>query len=316
MKKFYLTFSFLLSFTLAIHAKVMYSTGFESNVEIQGWNFINGSQTNKWMIGSGTYHSGAKSLYISNDGSSPSYNITSASTVWAYKTVNLKPGAHTFSFNWKCYGESSYDYIVAYIVPQSSGLPTAGNTSVPSGSILSSTNLNQQSAWQSYSANFTVSNGGYYNIIFMWKNDASGGSTPSGCVDNVKIEGAERFVFIPVTSSDQLNKADSCDVVFVNEINETTWYTPYFYSTNSYLKPESCKSTTWFNTTYDTIFIDSQGTYKRDIWRIYKNNGDGTIIQSFSNPDQCWGASSETNNYTYTYSKTSYRTNVRKYSFT
>lgn len=316
MKKLYLTFGFLLSFSLTTHAKLIYSTGFENSSDIQGWSFINGSQTNKWMIGSGTYHSGTQSLYVSSNGSSPSYSNSSASVVWAYKTLNLKSGTHTFSFDWKCYGESTYDYFVAYIVPASSGLPTAGSTSVPSGSILSSSKLNQQSTWQSYSANFTVSNAGNYNILFMWRNDASSGSTPPACIDNVKIDRSERFVFIPVTSSDQLNKADSCDVVFVNEINETTWYTPYFYSTNSYLKPESCKSTTWFNTTYDTIFIDSQGTYKRDIWRIYKNNGDGTIIQSFSNPDQCWGASSETNNYTYTYSKTSYRTNVRKYSFT
>ena len=169
MKKLYLTFGFLLSFSLTTHAKLIYSTGFENSSDIQGWSFINGSQTNKWMIGSGTYHSGTKSLYVSSNGSSPSYNVSNTSVVWAYKTINLKQGLHTFSFNWKCYGESSYDYIVAYIVPHSSGLPTAGSASAPSGSILSSTNLNQQSAWQSYSANFTVSNGGDYNIIFVEK---------------------------------------------------------------------------------------------------------------------------------------------------
>ena len=62
MKKFFVLVTVLtLAFQLS-YAKTCYSTGFESSSETQGWNFVNGSQTKKWMIGMGTGHNGSRSL--------------------------------------------------------------------------------------------------------------------------------------------------------------------------------------------------------------------------------------------------------------
>ncbi len=175
---------------------------FENDSDTAGWVFVNGTQTNKWHIGSGTANRGSKSLYISNTGGTTNaYTNTSTSLVYAYKEVSLSVGGYAISFDWKCYGESSWDYLRVFLAPDSATI-TAGRTPIggtssydfvaaapPAGWIdVVGGKLNLQSSWQSHYLEFNVTTAGAYKLVFFWGNDGSSGSTPPAAVDNIVLE--------------------------------------------------------------------------------------------------------------------------------
>ena len=65
-----------------------YSTGFENADSNALWTFVNGSQTNKWYIGSvsgvNNTTGGSNGLFVGTNGSSLTYSNSSTSTVWVY----------------------------------------------------------------------------------------------------------------------------------------------------------------------------------------------------------------------------------------
>src|SRR5690606_34338100 len=64
-------FSFM---TTQVPAALPYTDGFEST---SGWSLINGTQVNKWFVGSATNNGGSQALYVSNDnGTSNVYSHT------------------------------------------------------------------------------------------------------------------------------------------------------------------------------------------------------------------------------------------------
>ena len=178
--------------TLAgLPAPTPYLCDFEDADENSSWALINGSETNKWYIGIPTGETDSV-LFISQDGTSTSYNTSSTSNVWAYRDIQFGDGAEfNLSFKWRCYGESSFDYIQVFI-----GAPTAvsaGSNSQPAGStMLTSPRLNQQNNWQTFNAMF---NSSYANttkrLYFLWHNDGSSGSAPGAIIDSVQITVSE-----------------------------------------------------------------------------------------------------------------------------
>ena len=167
-----------------------YSTGFENADSNALWTFVNGSQTNKWYIGSvsgvNNTTGGSNGLFVGTNGSSLTYSNSSTSTVWVYTTFTFEAGEYFISFNWKCYGESGCDYLKTYVFP-SSGSVSAGSTTVPSGAIQIGGTMNLSSAWQQEEGTFTITTPGNYKLAFLWRNDYSGGSTPPAVVDNIVI---------------------------------------------------------------------------------------------------------------------------------
>ena len=220
-----------------------YACDFDSDSDTAGWVFVNGSQTNKWFIGTATHNSGTKSLYISNDnGVSCNYTNSTTVFVYAYQEFTLDSGSYDISYDWKCYGESNYDYIRVFLAPASHSLnagsdPSGGTSAyswssatLPSGFISltgSNTKFNLQSSWQSFYTTFNVSSSGSYRLVFAWANDASGGSTPPGAIDNIVISqplcpritsldvqataGAARLFW---NISDANNEADSYEIAY------------------------------------------------------------------------------------------------------
>ena len=181
---------------LPTYATVPYSTGFEEGDD-NAWEFVNGTQPNYWMIGNATSNGGSQSMYITNDGSSNAYTVSSAtSIVFATRTFNLtEAGEYAYRFDWKASGESSYDFIRAAMVPENTTL-TAGNYSgfnntaaVPTGGIAidGAARLNLQSAWQSRAGTFTIDEPGLYTMVFLWRNDNSGGAQPPAAIDNISL---------------------------------------------------------------------------------------------------------------------------------
>lgn len=191
------------SFTINPTNCVNICNGFETAADRSEWTLVNGSQTNQWVMNTAVNNGGSHSLYISNSPTNATppntYTITSAVNVWAYRDIEFPECDDDFvlSFDWRAYGESSYDYIYAYIGPAAT--VTAGSNTAPTGSTqfsnptTSSTRFNMSNSWQHFET--TLSNATYsgqnMRLYFLWHNDGSGGTTPPGAIDNVCIQSCE-----------------------------------------------------------------------------------------------------------------------------
>ncbi len=175
-------------------ATVPYSCNFELD-GVNGWDLVNGSQANYWMVGNNVNNGGSRSLYITNDGAANAYTITSTSYSFAARAFDLAAGNYFCTYDWKAQGESSYDFIRAALVPIDVQL-TAGNYSgfnntsaLPAGSIAldGSYRLNLQENWQNHFEEFTVTTPGLYKLVFLWRNDNVSGTQPPAAIDNVVL---------------------------------------------------------------------------------------------------------------------------------
>ena len=115
--------------------------------------------------------------------------------VYAAKLFSFTGGKYEFSYDWRAYGESSYDYLRVALVPaaetlsagdapsgfNSSSLPT-GWTALDGGS-----KLNLVSTWQNKSVTIDNVAAGNYYMVFAWRNDGNDGSNPPAAIDNVSI---------------------------------------------------------------------------------------------------------------------------------
>ncbi|MGM9837118.1 MAG: leucine-rich repeat protein [Paludibacteraceae bacterium] len=182
------------------------SYDFESNDDNAHWHFINGTQSNKWVINTdaGSDDGGTTALYVSS-GTSYSYSNTT-STVWAY-CDDILSGTVTISFDRKGTGESSCDYMYAYLVPVNVSQPTAGSTTIPDEAIQIGSRFNSQSSWTTFTdQEHTLV--GQYRLYFMWHNDGSINGSPIA-IDNVAINiqsgrpGWQEFTTKPITLTTQ-----------------------------------------------------------------------------------------------------------------
>jgi agmatine/peptidylarginine deiminase len=167
----------------------MFEEDWESGSD--GWTFVNGTQTNKWHLGTATYSSASHSMYISNNsGASNAYTLTAASVVHVYRDIAFTAGVDgfDFEFDFKGYGEASFsDAMDVYLLP-TSVTPIAGTDLFGSYQdyYLFSTYL--QSNWVSVGDVLDSSYaGGTWRLCFQWYNDSSAGTQPPAAIDNIKI---------------------------------------------------------------------------------------------------------------------------------
>ena len=178
-------------------ATLPYSTGFESTDDNSNWEIINGSQNNKWFVGTAAHNGGSQGLYVSDNASGTTNNYSgSLSVVFAVRTVNFSAaGQYAIAFDWRCAGESTYDYLRCFLVPESTVL-TAG--SLPSGVTASGTptgwidlggKMNVGgSVWHSEQHAFSVAAAGNMKLVFLWRNDGSVYNQTPAAVDNLQIQ--------------------------------------------------------------------------------------------------------------------------------
>ena len=176
---------------------IPYTTGFETTEHNECWNFVNGSCTNQWIIGSATNNTmgGSRALYISNnDGANNNYSISNAqSSVIAYRTIQFDTGRYSVSFDWKAYGEASFDYLRVALIPAAYILTS--NTSWDTCSLLTgfitldgNNLLNTHTAWTTHTTDVSIPTSGLYNIVFYWHNDDNMGYNPPAAIDNIIIQ--------------------------------------------------------------------------------------------------------------------------------
>ncbi|MBQ2574308.1 MAG: hypothetical protein II575_08810 [Bacteroidales bacterium] len=176
-----------------------YNCDFEDTEENANWILNNSRQTNKWHIGYAVNNGGEKSLYISNDGGANyTYNTGATSYIYASRKINItETDKYQFDFDRRVRGESNYDLLRAFLVPDSlsqnlsggtnNGMSSTNNTT-PAGWIDISTAgvMSEQMGWKHNKSKLNI-NAGIYNLTFFWKNDGSGGYSPPAAVDNVMV---------------------------------------------------------------------------------------------------------------------------------
>lgn len=176
---------------LTVDATHPYSQDFEASND---WGFENGSLTNNWCWGSAVNNGGEKSMYVSKDGGTTYEYAHGNTSIYASKLFSFAQGTYTFVFDWKANGESTYDYLRVALVP--GDVEFAAGTSLPSGVSASSlpntwialdggSKLNLVSSWQTKTSEAAVN--GTYTMVFLWRNDGSGGEQPPAAIDNISI---------------------------------------------------------------------------------------------------------------------------------
>ena len=176
---------------LAVDASHPYSQDFETNND---WGFANGTLTNQWCWGGATNNGGQKSIYVSKDGGTTYEYAHGNTAIYASKLFNFAQGTYTFFFDWNAKGESTYDYLRVALAPgdveftADANLYTGvGTTNLPNSWIAldGGSKLNLSDGWQNQSAEASVS--GTYTMVFIWRNDISGGTTIPAAIDNISI---------------------------------------------------------------------------------------------------------------------------------
>ena len=177
-------------------ARIPYICDFEDATENSRWEFFNGSNTNKWHIGSAVNNGGAQALYVSNDnGVTNTYTVTSSSSrVWACRDIYFEPQYSQFliSFDFKGLGENysnhAYDFAKLFIGPAVIPNTSYGASYSPQGSTQIGTYLYQQNDWTTIHDTLNVvSETGMQRIYFLWENDGSYGDNPPAAIDNFSI---------------------------------------------------------------------------------------------------------------------------------
>ncbi len=178
---------------------VIYECDFEDDTEIANWTIqgVNSGQTNYWTIGMTEQgEANLNSLFVTNDGGSYSYTNTSTSAVYAYHSLSFTERLnYNIAFDWQCNGESTYDYLRAFLVPTSADPDfSAGNeiangyTETPDGWIdINNGRMNQAGReWMHADKTMIIEPGDYY-LVFYWRNDDGAGDNPPAAVDNIVI---------------------------------------------------------------------------------------------------------------------------------
>ena len=180
---------------------VLYSYDFEHASDTAGWHLVNGTQPNRWVIAP-LGSMGGNALYVSNiDSGNYRYNTHAASLTYAYRQIVLERGAYHIAFDWQCAGERGYDFLRAFLMPDTTRL-VAGVlpygvygaffsivpdhwTPIDGDKRLSQTG--EAALWQTESYELLIPSTDTFNLVFIWVNDALGGSQPPAAVDNVVI---------------------------------------------------------------------------------------------------------------------------------
>ena len=185
-----------------------YTADFSTN---DAWVLNNGSCTNYWMKGT---VSGTPALFVTDNGSTPNYTITSTSVVAAQKLFTIGTAdTLTITFDVQVQGESSFDYMKLFLAPASQQFPAS--TTAP-GSNDYGYNTYSTNAYNFYAHNYGGESSSYPHIlnqvsgtihvvakmpnpntnpnanstalmVFAWKNDPSVGTQPPATITNLSV---------------------------------------------------------------------------------------------------------------------------------
>ena len=194
------------------------------------WVLENGTQTNTWRIGSLVNNTeyGEKALYIADNDTAAAYNVSSASSVFAYTVFAFSAGDYAISYDWHAKGEVCCDYLRVAVLPASIDV-TAGsnsgwsNTALPNGAIAADggSKLNDSVNFNTFNGSFSIPTADTYKLVFFWRNDYSGGTQPPAAIDNIEISQLECSQPLMVSTTDILS--DEITLYWQPAGSETNW---------------------------------------------------------------------------------------------
>jgi len=210
MKGFIVTIAITVLFFGFLHSQTPFFTeDWESGTE--GWTILNTTTPNEWVRGTAAATgTGSYGMYVSDDGGiTNNYYYQNSgglgaanTTVHFYRDIAI-PAEHvsiTLSFDIRCRGESNYDFMRVYSMPEGFEL-TASASSFNLNAIgndpnelyrigLDRYNLNTLTNpvgdWQNVSIVLPTSqSGSTRRIVFTWVNDVSTQGQPPAAIDNI-----------------------------------------------------------------------------------------------------------------------------------
>jgi hypothetical protein len=164
--------------------------------DFTNFSVVNGTETNKWHVGSSDKFEGTFSAYITNAGSpipsSPStYTVTAASIVHFYSDINITSENKIIKFKAKVGGELTRDYLTVTFCSNSESVPVAGSIFTASNpfDIIHVGVINDAFYW--YYADLSEYEGSTVRVIFTWRNDASSGLQPGAVIDALSFSSGD-----------------------------------------------------------------------------------------------------------------------------
>ena len=181
-------------------------TTFASN----GWTQVDDTN-NRWVLGTVPgWFSGARGAYVSNDsGVTWGYSTTTTSRSHFYRDVAFPAGATAvdLAFDWRANGsDGNWDNLLVYIMdtsitPSTAGPATTNTTSTnwtgyTNGTtgyfLLQRNGTTVPTTTTAVTYTFTAAQLNYVSgktkrLVFVWKNDGSGGANPPASLDNISL---------------------------------------------------------------------------------------------------------------------------------
>ena len=236
--------------TTMIAVDLPYATDFGTDAD-QAWELNNGSCTNYWAMGAVSDTNNA--LFITTDGTTPGYTITSASVVSASKLFTVGEDAQfQISFDVMIGGESSLDYLKLFFAPPtetypaSSSAPTSSDYGYNSYSTYAfdfSDYMSASTSSSNIAYKFNLTGGNVVHIdaimsnpnpnpdasstallVFVWRNDSSVGTQPGAIISNLTVSvvtcpSPENLTATNITPS-------SADIAWVDNVS-SSWTVEY-----------------------------------------------------------------------------------------
>ena len=249
--------------TTVYPATLPYNCSFDNEAENNRWQLVNEPATNKWYYGNATGNGDNNALYISNsEGATNEYTIASApGVVWAYRDIDVIPEyAYHLSFDWKGYGESSYDFMYVYVGERSNvSASTTTSITAPANTIqmvnpLRENNyFNLNNDWTTFTYELDSTFAGQKRIYFCWKNDNSVGTQPPAAVDNISIIALNKDLVAvsidPISDNCDLSNAEVSVTVKNNTMSDTVHSFTASYQMSETAAPENVVTETITPTT-------------------------------------------------------------------
>ena len=232
-----------------------YETDFsdEEGTGNRAWLFNNHTSTNYWMFGATGTNENEETTYgmfVTNNGTTSSYTLTSATRVSAEKTFTTgSEGQLHLEFDVAAGGESTYDYLKVFITPASWTFPASTSESTYSTSgysgnaedgiyVLNFSDYASQSTHAAAATNpykYNLTNGtvhisqdvfnpnpnGDIKVTFMWRNDSGSGTQPAVTISDFSISAVACSA--PIVSVSDIT-VNSAKLVFNEEGTYTVKY--------------------------------------------------------------------------------------------
>jgi len=243
--------------TLLSAANIPYFTDF-SPYSDRGWLLNNGNCVNYWTMGEVDAANDVYGLFVTNDGSTPGYNITTTSVVTAEKIFEVGTAdSITVEFDVRIGGEERYDFIKLFLAPEYVEYPATSTADYNQPdyakynytyNAFNFTPYFSLTTDQTYSSPYiftsTVGSGFVHiaavmrnpvsqyvsgnraKVVFLWKNDYMDGTQPGAIITNISVRDN---ACVPVTQLSASNvHSTSADIAWNSGAGgETEWILEY-----------------------------------------------------------------------------------------